>query len=153
MRHAHAEPAQPPLPEAERPLSARGRKQAASSAARLAAADCVPELLLVSPALRTRATAAIVVQALSLQKSCVRYEPELYLAPPATLLAVIRRCPPTVNTLLILGHNPGLSELAHRFDAERTAIDLPTAAVCCLELPGDHWAQLTPHAAPWKLLS
>jgi phosphohistidine phosphatase len=153
VRHGHAEPEREGLADIDRSLDERGRREAAQSARDLLQAHCVPNLLLTSAAQRTRATAALLARGLGLGEEHIRVEPVLYLASSSTLLQVLQQCPDSARTVLVVGHNPGLSELARRFDARRTQIELQTGGVCCLELGDEPWSELVPHAAPWMLLS
>jgi phosphohistidine phosphatase len=136
LRHAQAEPAAPQQADAERPLSARGTMEAARAAQSLHA--CIPQVILTSPAARARTTAAVVAAALGLGPEQLRAEPALYLATPATLLELIRHLKPALRTVMICGHNPGLSELASEF--ARSAIELPTASVCTVSLGAARWS-------------
>ena len=152
MRHGHAEPERADLPDIDRRLDERGRKEARQGARDLLSAGYVPDLLFTSPAPRARETALLLARGLGLADERVRLEPVLYLASSSTLLQVLQQCPDTARTVALVGHNPGLSELARRFDAQRTQIELRTGGVCCLDLGGESWSDLVPHAAPWVLL-
>jgi phosphohistidine phosphatase len=153
VRHGHAEPEREGLADIDRALDERGRKEAALGARDLLQARYAPDLLLTSNAQRARATAALLTRGLGLDEEYIRVEPVLYLASSTTLLQVLQQCPDTARTVLLVGHNPGLSELARRFDAHRTQIELETGGICCLELEDEPWSDLAPHAAPWVLLS
>jgi phosphohistidine phosphatase len=152
VRHGHAEPERDGLADVDRALDDRGRKEAIQSGQDVISADYAPDLLLASYARRTRDTAALLNQAFGLRDEQVRLEPVLYLASSSTLLQVLQQCPDEARTVVLVGHNPGLSELARRFDAQRTQIELKTGGICCLDLGEDSWSDLVPHAAPWVLL-
>jgi phosphohistidine phosphatase len=152
VRHGHAEPERKDLADIDRALDERGRAEAATSAENLLHADYVPDLVLASNARRTRETAALLARAFALTDEQMRVEPALYLASSSTLLQVLQQCPEEARTVLVVGHNPGLSELARRFDAQRTQIELKTGGICCLDLGDAPWSELMPHAAPWVLL-
>jgi phosphohistidine phosphatase len=152
MRHAHADPADAGTEDIDRHLSTRGRGEALDAADRIAGAGLRLDALLVSPALRTRETATIVAAELDLPLR-LTIEPELYPGDPAALLRPLSRCPAGFATVMIVGHNPGISELAQRFKAQRfkqtpPPVELHTAGLCLITFPADtHWAALKPKLA------
>ena len=105
--------------------------------------------MLVSSSRRTRETLELVAAALD--DSEVRVEPALYGASEEVLLGTLRGLPEAVESALLLGHNPGMQdlalELAGRGDAglvERLRKKMPTAALAALSLPIDSWTELAP---------
>ena len=127
LRHAEAEPAALDGEDFQRPLTARGRDAALGAAARLAALPWHPQQLLYSPAVRTAATATLIAQALKLDAHTLQEVPELYLATPPTLCRVVRIWHGNVDRLMIVGHNPGLSEWGTQLDARFAGHNLPPA--------------------------
>jgi phosphohistidine phosphatase len=143
LRHAKAVPAEEPLADSARPLAERGQRDARRVGERLRRHDHAPQRILTSPALRTLQTARLVATALDHPHDAIAIERRLYVAEPAALLAVIAMQSATLESLLVVGHNPGLTELVHellpRFDVD----DLPTGAVVALDYPADTaWGQL-----------
>ena len=110
LRHAKAIPDDPTLLDHARPLTPRGRDDAAAMGAAMRNLGLAPDVVLVSSALRTRQTLA----ALEPWDDTPLVEPldQLYLAPPERLLAVLRAVAETARRVLLIGHNPGLHELA-----------------------------------------
>ena len=141
LRHAKAE-AQSPNGDAGRRLTKRGRKAAEAMGAFLAGLEPAPELVLCSPAIRTRETLDRVLPALHPQPRSA-YEEELYLADPTALLRRLREVPEATASVLLIGHNPGLQELAARLATNpgRLAEEFPTAALAVLRVEGG-WAGL-----------
>ncbi len=131
LRHAHAEKAQPDSDDIDRPLSARGRAEALDAAECIAAAQLHCQAVLCSSAVRARQTAVIVAAQLDLAEA-LKIEPALYLGSQEALLGPVRRCAHELNTVLMVGHNPGLSELAQHFNHAGTRIELRTAGLCVL---------------------
>jgi phosphohistidine phosphatase len=132
------------LPDIDRPLAPRGRDAAALMGRYLADEQLFPDLALVSPARRTRETWDLVAPALG--DVPVRFEPRIYEAPGERLLAVIREIDASVRGLLVLGHNPGLEDLAQRvvghgdrYAFARLAQKFPTAALAVLDFPVEDW--------------
>ena len=108
-----------------------------------------PELVLCSTALRARATLDALLPALGAQAE-VRFEDDLYGADADELLARLRAVSTRVESVLVVGHNPGLQDLAARLagDGEPVATDqlrakFPTGALAVLDLGSTTWARLT----------
>jgi phosphohistidine phosphatase len=150
LRHAKSSWEDKTLPDHARPLNPRGR--AAATAMRRAMEDLglAPDLVLVSSSLRTRQT----LDALEPWADTPLVEPMdvLYLADAPTLLKVLREVKETVRSVLLVGHNPGLHELAMRLvgahamtyahaDLRRLAEGYPSGALAEFTVPGP-WHQL-----------
>ena len=105
LRHAKAEAARADLPDAQRPLSARGRADALEAAQCIAHAGLPIDALLSSPAVRARDTALILATALDIV-SLVRFEPAMYPGTPEALLALLQRCDPQTRSVLMVGLQP-----------------------------------------------
>ena len=110
LRHAKSAWDDPALSDHARPLNARGRKSAAAMAQALRDFGILPDVVLVSSARRTLQT----LEAFAPFEQGAMIEPldALYLAPYQQLLDVIRRVPETARSVMLVGHNPGLHELA-----------------------------------------
>jgi phosphohistidine phosphatase len=150
LRHAKSSWDDPSLVDHERPLAPRGRRAAKKIAAHMKDAGIEPTLVLCSSSRRTRETLAAVGPALGGEGS-VSVEPELYAASDDDLVARLRRLPESVSSVLLIGHNPGLQDLALRLaqegqDLTRLREKFPTAALATLELTSS-WADLTGGAA------
>ena len=116
MRHAKAD--RPPgVRDEDRPLTARGHADAAAAGAWLARGRLRPDLVLCSPAKRTRQTWHGVAVALAADSTpTVRYERELYEGDAEDLLTVLRGVDPNARTVLLIGHNPAVSQLSAMLD-------------------------------------
>jgi len=142
MRHGEARCTDADLSDLERPLNRRGSAAAGAMARRLLELQLVPDLLLVSPACRTRQTAGIVARELSIPPRRVLREEALYLASADDVLKVVQGTAPRVTHLLVVAHNPGVSELAQRLVPEADAGGLATAAVCSIAFDTTHWSAI-----------
>ncbi|MGL5448333.1 MAG: SixA phosphatase family protein [Rhabdaerophilum sp.] len=139
MRHAKS--AWPEgVADFDRPLAPRGETAAPLMGRWLGEQDFQPEIALVSAALRTRATWAEIAP--SLIGTPALFEPKIYNARVSNLLDILRIQPASVNAILMVGHNPGIQELAYGLadpdcsDLEalrRLARKYPTAGVAVLE--------------------
>jgi phosphohistidine phosphatase len=153
LRHASAENGEV---DRARALSALGRSEAARMGAvfgRLAGRGFRPQLLLCSPALRARETLEGLRAALG---TALRVEEDeaLYLASAGRLLAKLQALPDPEAQVLLVGHNPGLGELAQllveRGAAEvllRAAKGLAPGALAALHIATPRWRDLGPGCA------
>jgi phosphohistidine phosphatase len=146
LRHAKAE-AEGRDGDAERSLMKRGRKAAAAMGEYLAGLKPVPQLVLCSTSLRTRETLDQVLPALHPAPQTL-FEDSLYLAGTSRLLDRLQRLPEPTESVLLIGHNPGLHQLAASLasDARELANGFPTAALAVLRISGA-WSGLKPRQA------
>lgn len=142
MRHAQADDPLTGQQDWERPLTRRGQLDAEEMSRRLKARKLRIGKLLVSPALRTRQTAQALTRAYP-QASLVIVE-ELYLASRKQLLGLLQQQGGTSQHLMLIGHNPGISELAHELSQERPIDAMPTAAVFSASFELAAWQDLLP---------
>jgi phosphohistidine phosphatase len=146
LRHAEAEAAHHGRADIDRPLSDQGRIEALDAAACMAGAQLRIDSVLVSPALRTRETATIVAAELDIADE-LQFEPALYLGEPAELLPPLQRCPEGAQTVLMVGHNPGLSALAQQFMGGKQRIEMRPAGLCRVDFEHLAWRQVRPGVA------
>ena len=142
LRHAEAEQSPPGLGDSDRMLTERGHSEAREAAASIAATALSIDIVLASPARRTRDTITIVAARLGLPASSIEYEPRLYLGSPDALLQALRLIRPDAHTALLVGHNPGISELAQQLGASAPAITLRTGGLCHLTFAHGDWSAL-----------
>jgi phosphohistidine phosphatase len=143
LRHAKSSWKDSSLADRDRPLAGRGRRAAAAIADHLEAEGIHPDLVLCSPARRTRETLERVETALG-DRVEVRFEEALYGASEVELLARLRALPPEVSSVMLIGHNPGLEDLALALASTgdglaRMREKYPTGALAMIDLPADEW--------------
>ncbi|MBO0871247.1 MAG: histidine phosphatase family protein [Micromonosporaceae bacterium] len=121
LRHAKAEPGDG-LGDVDRTLTQRGQADAAAAGGWLAAGGYRPDLVLCSPARRTRQTwqAMAIEVAPSGASPTVRYEPALYQCGTEEVFELLREVPPEFGVTLLVGHNPTVSRLSAMLDPEAT---------------------------------
>ena len=141
-RHAKSSWAEDGQQDHERPLSARGERDAPRIGERLHRHGTSPNLLLSSPAVRTRRTAELLADALRYPRSRIRLEPALYLAGHAALLAVVTGEKDDSACLLVVAHNPGLTDLANHLLPDLDVDNLPTCGVVAIDFDAHDWAEL-----------
>jgi phosphohistidine phosphatase len=112
VRHAHAEWPQYTGKDFDRPLTPQGLDDARRTAEAIREAGHVPGVLLTSPAKRTLQTTGFIATALGLPEHAVRQIPNLYNASAHTLNSELHNAFATANTVILVAHNPGISELA-----------------------------------------
>lgn len=153
LRHAKSSWADPGVRDHDRPLNERGRQAASRMGEYLRAAGLVPDRVLCSSARRTCET----LVRLELPTVDVEVTRDLYLADPDTVLGRVRSTDDDIGTLLVIGHNPTIQELAvdlvtpdHSMAApalvSRVAEKVPTGGLVVLTVDGD-WAHLEPGGA------
>jgi phosphohistidine phosphatase len=148
IRHANAEWKNASVPDFDRPLNKRGLTEAEAMGRLLLERELVPDLLLASPARRTQQTTEILLRKITLTPRRVKAVESLYLAAVEDILTLIHETGPKVQHLAIVGHNPGLSDLAKQLAPEGVAIaDLATGAACTLTFNTRSWTHLAAPAA------
>jgi phosphohistidine phosphatase len=154
VRHAKAERPESYPNDFSRPLAPRGHKDAARLGAVLGGLEPPVDCILSSPAARAAQTADHIVAALGNTRT-VSWETGIYLAGADSLLEILRRAPEDAAHVVIIGHNPGLEELAAGLctgAADNSLLTLVTATAAHMELDITRWAQLRWGAARLRLL-
>ncbi len=140
LRHGKSDWSQPGASDHERPLNQRGRAAAPSMGAWLKQQGKHVDLIVSSTATRARSTAQLVAEQLQLPSDQVQLSRRLYLAPKESYLDVLMEVSPNTHAVLLVGHNPGISELASFWAPH--AIEMPTAAVVEVRLQLESWIDL-----------
>jgi phosphohistidine phosphatase len=145
LRHAKSAWDNAELPDAARPLSKRGKRTAPLIGQFIAKEGFTPDLILSSSAKRATQTMKRVREAFGEQAKHATLD-ELYMATPREILTTICDQAGDANTVLVIGHNPGLGDLAawmvsdgDTADMRRLKEKFPTAALAVIDLPIDHW--------------
>jgi phosphohistidine phosphatase len=146
LRHAKTETIEPGQRDRDRTLTVRGRTDAPIVGAYMAHHGLVPDLVLLSPAARSVETWELTARAFA-KLPRVTTEERIYNASPQRLFGVVRETP-DAPALLLVGHNPGLHELAVGIVAsgdvaarERLYEKLPTCGLVVIDLPVDDWSK------------
>ncbi len=148
LRHAKSSWKNSGLDDIDRPLSKRGQRAAKLIGEYMREHKIVPAQVLCSPSQRTRETLELLERALPASLP-VRYEKAIYLAEASALLGRVRRLSDSLGSVMIIGHNPGLEELAMMLaDGGDTAAQgirgekFPTGALASLTADLDRWRDL-----------
>jgi phosphohistidine phosphatase len=147
LRHAKSGWDDPVSRDFDRPLNPRGRRAARTVARAMKAQGLGFDLILASPARRVIET----LEEVAADYGPLRpdFDQRLYLASTATLLEIVRTTPDEVERLLVVGHNPGLEELALRLSRRgegglrgEVEVKYPTGTVAQIGLPVERWADV-----------
>ena len=111
--------------------------------ARLAARKERPSLILTSTAVRARATARLAADALGYPREFLHSDRALYHADPGQILATLARQDDAFEHILMVGHNPGFTDLANELLPDFNVANVPTAGIVAMELPIEHWRDVT----------
>jgi phosphohistidine phosphatase len=139
LRHAKSSWSDPARDDHERPLNERGRRDAPRMGDLVREYRLIPDLIISSDAVRAQLTAEAVAEA-ARYAGQILLDRRLYVASPADILSLLQTVRENAETIMIVGHNPGLEELVEHLTGERQ--DLPTATLAQIELPIDHWRDL-----------
>ena len=147
LRHGQAVSVDSCPEDFERALTKRGTLDVQEMAKRIVKRNLIPDLILVSPAERAWASAAILASACELDAAKVQCARELYLATAEVVWSVLTSRDLPVTHILICGHNPGLSEIASRLGPHPQTRELPTAGLVSAIWHVAAWSALQPEIA------
>jgi phosphohistidine phosphatase len=146
MRHAKSSWNFDGLSDQERPLNSRGRTDAPSMGQALAERNIQLQLLVSSPAVRALSTAALVAKELDYPPERIEVVDGIYEADLDRLADVIHGLPDEAETVLLVGHNPTITDTANHFSPSAVP-EMATAAVVCLRFQSETWADVSRHNA------
>jgi phosphohistidine phosphatase len=139
LRHAKSSWKKPNLPDHERPLNKRGKKEAPMVGKYLQANNLVPDLILSSTARRAQNTAEAVAETSGFDGEVELYQ-DLYMSDTASYLDILRCMPDQANRVMVVGHNPVVEELLSLLTDVRE--NMTTAALAVIDLPITSWQEL-----------
>jgi phosphohistidine phosphatase len=152
LRHAKSDWSEPGVSDHDRPLNPRGQESAPKVGAYMARHGLVPDQVVCSTAVRARETWEELATEFKDHPLTV-YDERLYNARIETILGLVRETKDRVKSLLLVGHNPGLHELAGLLIASgdlthraRLREKLPTAGLVVIDFAVEEWTRLHPHA-------
>jgi phosphohistidine phosphatase len=152
LRHAKSDWSAPGMRDQDRLLSARGREAAPKMGRYMARHGLVPDLIIASPAMRVTETLALVLPAFAKQPKATP-DSRIYETDAEELLRVVKEVPRAVHSLLLVGHNPSLADLASLLTAsgdvdtrQRLIEKFPTAALAVFDFALDDWSRIHPRS-------
>lgn len=140
LRHAKSSWDNPLLADFERPLNKRGLEAAPFMGEIIYKNGFKPELFLSSPAKRAKQTAVLVREVGAIEQE-IRFDERIYEASPQMLVQIIAELGEQSDSLLLVGHNPGLEGLIRYLTGE--AYPMPTATLAVIDLNVETWAEAT----------
>jgi phosphohistidine phosphatase len=149
IRHAKSSWADINSRDINRTLNERGHKDAPFMAQILRGLKVQADLLVSSPAVRARTTAEYFAAAFGVPTQAIDIQRDIYEASETDLLNVIRALPDTAQTVLMFGHNPGITYFANRYYTDYFD-NIPTCGIVHFELAADKWADFNPKTARVK---
>lgn len=141
LRHAHSIVATQAIDDFDRPLSKEGKQQAASLAKQLKKRHFSAQWIVSSAALRALETAKTVAAALHYSVNKIENNKKLYLASPEQIIETIAELPENKHHIILVGHNPGLSQTC-RMLAEPHLGELTPAAAYLLQWENSTWQEI-----------
>lgn len=152
LRHAKTEPAEPGKDDHNRALLERGRRDAGQIGAYLASHGLVPDRVVLSPARRVQETWKYLSEALKPAPGATTSE-RVYEATAPDIFGILVKTPAPVHSLMLVGHNPSLHEVALMLIAsgdiearERLREKLPTSGLIIIDFAFDDWSKLHPQS-------
>lgn len=141
VRHAKSSWKHPGMVDHDRPLNARGERDAPEMGRRLAARGVLPDLVLSSPALRALTTAQVITGVIGYPADYIALDVRVYEAAASDLLDLIRETDDKVGSVMVFGHNPAVTGLVNRL-SETSLDNLPTCGVAEFLFDMKTWAKL-----------
>lgn len=133
LRHAKSSREYPALNDFERPLNKRGRESIIIMGKLMNDLNVMPDIIISSPASRAAMTARGIAQEINYPLERIEYREALYLTEKDILIEEIKRIKNSVKSVMLVGHNPGLTDLVNYLGDQKIE-DIPTCGLCCLEL-------------------
>lgn len=149
IRHTKSNRDNPLLSDFDRPIVKERMDDPKNMARHLKSLGLSPDLILCSPAKRTRQTGEIFCHGLKYEVSKVIYDQRLYESSAEEYLGVIRETDSAVKTLILVGHNPSITNLANTFIKQKIQ-HVPTTGVVWIELHHPDWQLHPPFHAEMK---
>ncbi|MCE9615720.1 MAG: histidine phosphatase family protein [Lentisphaerae bacterium] len=139
VRHAKSSWQESTLSDFDRPLNRRGERDAPQMAERLARRGVRPDRLLSSGAVRAITTARVLAEALKYPASAIEENNRIYEADAGDLLAIVRALDRQWDTVMVVGHNPAMTDLVNALTDEIVE-NVPTCGIMEIVFDGDDWA-------------
>jgi phosphohistidine phosphatase len=140
VRHAKSSWDDPDMGDFDRPLNERGMKDAPRMGRRLSEKGVAPDLIISSPAARALSTARLIAKEVGYPEKNIHHDRSIYHGGPGTLLDVIQKAGDKSEIVMIVGHNPGLTEFANDLLNENIG-NIPTTGVVAGHLKINSWKE------------
>lgn len=142
LRHAKSSRDNPNLRDFDRPLNERGEEDAPAMAKYFSGIFSSPDKMIASPAARTTATASLFAMGIGYEGN-IEYNSSIYEAHYLNLLEVVQAIANNVQSAMLVGHNPGMTNLANYLSAGFVTDNVPTCGLVALNFNVPHWHHLS----------
>lgn len=142
VRHAKSSWKDASLDDYDRPLNKRGKRDAPEMGKRLAEEDIRLGMIASSPAKRAKKTALTIAEAVGYDTNNIQWEEKLYHAQPVDLLREVHKIPDQINSLMLIGHNPGLTDFCNDLSPEEIE-NIVTTGIVCLKFEVNKWEEIS----------
>ena len=142
LRHAKSSWKDSSLSDHDRPLNKRGKRTAPIMGQRLSRKLIQPQHIISSTAKRALDTASIVANAIKYDKERIETNRNLFHAWPEEMLEVASKCDNSITVLMLIGHNPGTTDLANQLLALNHFDNVPTAGLVTIGININDWKAL-----------
>jgi phosphohistidine phosphatase len=147
LRHAKSSWKDSSLNDHDRPLNKRGKKAAPLMGQRLAAKDKLPQLIISSTAKRALETAKHIARQINYPLADIKTMKSIYHASSMELIEIITHCNDKVDCLMLVGHNPTITQLSNQLlQASHQFNNIPTAGMLSININIEHWQAFSPDA-------
>lgn len=144
IRHAKTHPAGWQEDDFDRKLTEKGKEDAGMMAMALKKKEIFPEILISSPARRTRKTCNIFAAVFNLYENQIQWQDALYAAPYPAYLEVLQSLDNSIDKVSVIGHNPGITDFANWCCRHIRLDHMPTASVFVFQADINVWKNLHP---------
>lgn len=141
LRHAKSSWAYDYLNDIERPLNKRGVHDADLIGDKLKGRGFMPDVIVSSPSVRTYNTITIIANRIGYSMEKIVFDPTLYAAPSSNYLEVIRGLDEDVKTVVLVGHNPAMTDLANKL-SDQEFENVPTTGTVSITFKGKSWQEV-----------
>ncbi len=143
IRHAKSSWDNPDQSDFDRPLNGRGERDAPRMGKRLKEKEIHPDLMISSPAKRALSTGKRIAEILKYPKENIKTPNTLYHADEETILGIIQKVNYRCDVVMLIGHNPGLTDFLNALCEDETNIDnLPTCGVVAFVFKEKSWKEI-----------
>ena len=143
LRHAKSDWGNEGLKDIDRHLNERGYEDAYIQSNWMVKEKTLPDAIVSSMAIRALSTALLFHRAFGFGKEKLRLEERIYEGTVKTLLQVIETLDDTLNTVMLVGHNPGLTDLANHYAGEMYFENIPTCGIVSLKIESESWKNIS----------
>lgn len=142
VRHAKSDWGDLSLSDFDRPLNARGKKNAPFMGKMLRQKKVKPDLIVSSPAKRAKSTAKRMAEELDYAKEKIVFEQSVYESDVKTLLKIVNAFPDKKKKIMLVGHNPGMTDFLN-YLSDAGIVNLPTCAVAIIRFDCGNWQEVS----------